>query len=288
MLKGNSGCEINDWFNNIFVKSCEGDYTKRLIKQALKQIEYGNMYDNYKVPHIQSMSYYDNKSVPCFSFTMDKIKGYNPLDIILKYPDTYESFLIRLLPVIDNFIKDSPKERVPLYTIIDKIESIEKTVRKSDNQYIKDIQSTVTQAITWIYRTLSCYPDGIELPIGKCHGDYTLSNVIYSNASEIYLFDFLDSFIESPLLDIVKLRQDTHFKWILTKCSDLTEDEINKVNEGLDKFDKTIDDWYSNNKEYKSFYKLFQIINFLRIVPYLKDEASKTNVENALKELLTI
>ena len=46
------------------------------------------------------------------------------------------------------------------------------------------------------------------IPVGTCHGDLTFSNILF-NGNNYYLIDFLDSFIESPLLDIVKLRQDT-------------------------------------------------------------------------------
>ena len=46
------------------------------------------------------------------------------------------------------------------------------------------------------------------IPIGPCHGDLTLSNIIISRSGAINLIDFLPTFIESPLWDIVKIYQD--------------------------------------------------------------------------------
>ena len=42
----------------------------------------------------------------------------------------------------------------------------------------------------------------IKIPIGICHGDLTFSNILF-NGNNYYLIDFLDSFIEYPLMDIV-------------------------------------------------------------------------------------
>lgn len=50
------------------------------------------------------------------------------------------------------------------------------------------------------------------MPVGVCHGDLTFSNILF-NGNNYYLIDFLDSFIEAPLLDIVKIRQDSAHLW---------------------------------------------------------------------------
>ena len=48
-----------------------------------------------------------------------------------------------------------------------------------------------------------------------CHGDLTLSNLIFKN-NEIYCIDFLDSFIDSPIIDLVKLKQDSSLEEYFT------------------------------------------------------------------------
>ena len=58
----------------------------------------------------------------------------------------------------------------------------------------------------------------ISIPIGFCHGDLTFSNIMFAlDDNQVGLIDFLDSFIETPLIDLVKLRQDTHFHWTITR-----------------------------------------------------------------------
>ena len=53
----------------------------------------------------------------------------------------------------------------------------------------------------------------LEIPSGPCHGDLTLSNIIVSRTSSLNLIDFLPTFIESPLWDIVKIYQDLKYGW---------------------------------------------------------------------------
>ena len=44
--------------------------------------------------------------------------------------------------------------------------------------------------------------DKIELPEGFCHGDLTLSNLLFNN-DDIVIIDFLDTFLDSTIQDIV-------------------------------------------------------------------------------------
>lgn len=53
----------------------------------------------------------------------------------------------------------------------------------------------------------------IKIPIGPCHGDITLSNIIISSSGALHFIDFLPTFLETPLWDIVKLYQDLKYGW---------------------------------------------------------------------------
>jgi thiamine kinase-like enzyme len=55
--------------------------------------------------------------------------------------------------------------------------------------------------------------EALVYPVGKCHGDFTLSNMIVTHNLSIYLIDFLSTFFESPLQDAVKLLQDFKYGW---------------------------------------------------------------------------
>lgn len=120
------------------------------------------------------------------------------------------------------------------------------------------------------------------LPIGKCHGDLTFSNILF-NGNDYYLIDFLDSFVESPLLDIVKIRQDSAYLWSrLMYSGDCDTIRLKIV---ADKIDEEIVKFASQFEWYKH-YKLFQLMNFLRILQYAKEDKVITYLKNVINNLL--
>lgn len=120
------------------------------------------------------------------------------------------------------------------------------------------------------------------LPIGKCHGDLTFSNILF-NGNNYYLIDFLDSFVESPLLDIVKIRQDSAYLWSQLMYSG--ECDTIRLKIVANKIDSEIVKFASQYEWYKH-YKLFQLMNFLRILQYAKEESVIAYLKNVLNQLI--
>ncbi len=165
-------------------------------------------------------------------------------------------------------------------------------IRKLDGYFKERIIGEITISIQILKDKLQSLPNGnnllpllsnhsdITIKVGLSHGDMTLSNMIFTD--EIYLIDFLDSYIESPTMDLVKLRQDTHLYWSLNMVSNVTD--LTKIKLGLLYIDKWLVENYPIEK-----YELLQIINLLRIYPYTNDIEIKkylqTNI-NKLCELL--
>ena len=58
-----------------------------------------------------------------------------------------------------------------------------------------------------------------------------------------------------------------------------------KIKQCFSYIDKKIDDSFSNKKYFKKYYKHFQILNLLRIIPYCKD---KTDITFLLKNIHNI
>ena len=106
----------------------------------------------------------------------------------------------------------------------------------------------------------------ILIPIGPCHGDLTLSNIIISRTGSINLIDFLSTFLESPLWDIVKIYQDLKYGWSYRHLSG-AEKESAKIF-----FLNCIP---SQLSLYENFFQrqinLLDCLNLARLLPYIKD-----------------
>ncbi|MBR4591390.1 MAG: hypothetical protein IKO36_12165 [Bacteroidaceae bacterium] len=262
-IKGNSGCDLNIVEDNNFlriIKTCKSSYLERLHKQYVKQLnEYVYLHKNkmfIKVPDIKwvndsmNMSYIYGKSF------IDFFERSNINDI--KY------ITDEIISYIDDEINRSSLEYINKGILVDKVNSTFANTKNNafykssdDNLFYKAIEK------------LNEFPEKIKLPIGQCHGDLTFSNMIFNN-SGIWIIDFLDSFVETPLQDIVKLRQDTLYKW----STNMTENSYNKVriNTVFKYIDEQITKYFSKYDWFVSYYNIFQYINILRILPYAKTE----------------
>lgn len=107
-------------------------------------------------------------------------------------------------------------------------------------------------------------------PCGPCHGDLTLSNIIFSpQQSKLYLIDFLEVYINSFVIDLVKLDQDLIYGWssrYLSEIDQLRSDILcHQLRNG----------WpCSESFEWGEFYKILSVLNTLRIIPYCSDKAT--------------
>ena len=122
----------------------------------------------------------------------------------------------------------------------------------------------------------------IENPkIGKsfCHGDLTLSNILFSVDSLCFL-DFLDSYIESWVVDLIKIKQDLFYHWNIKKDCDILNLRSIQISYFLW---KKIEDRYKDLINSEEF-KILEVLNFLRIYPYAKTEKEIILLENTIKK----
>lgn len=120
--------------------------------------------------------------------------------------------------------------------------------------------------------------------VGKCHGDLTFSNIIFRD-NEYALIDFLDSFIESPIMDIVKLRQDTKYKWstLMYNSKDYDKTRYDMICKYID---EQIDNNFKKYSFYNNTYPIFQLMNFLRIVQYAKKDEVTVYLIDTINNIL--
>tara|TARA_A100001015_G_scaffold191247_1_gene213077 strand:- start:1324 stop:2100 length:777 start_codon:yes stop_codon:yes gene_type:complete len=247
VLQGRSKSKLTINIDNKTIEKTNRNYSERLNVQALKQ----NNFDSnlFKVPKIHSfakhgfvMEYIDGKNFVEFFENSNVQEIYNAYKIFNQY---FSSF--------------STEDQLINNQLIKKLNLLNK--KSKYKKIIKNILKIVEN-------------NNISVPIGTCHGDLTFSNMVFKN-EKIYLVDFLDSFIDSKIIDLIKIRQDTAFFWSLEVnkiSSRKTEMVLKKLDEILYKKHKNT----INSLEYK----VLEIVNYLRIEPYLSDkkEADRLNI----------
>ena len=125
-----------------------------------------------------------------------------------------------IISIIDKFINDCEYKFIDEYILLNKINDIKNKINENKfiNNDFKDIFYFLENETHKIKK--------IKLPINICHGDLTLCNILIKNKEKnIFLIDFLDSFLESPIVDMVKIRQDTKYKWCINMF--IEKDKIN-------------------------------------------------------------
>ena len=268
-IKGHSNFEVKIIkYNNKYLieKSSDLRNSDRLQRQIDKQI---SLYDD---------NFLNNVNVPK---VIKKIKSEHKVFYIMEYISFSENvidfihkgnclkinwFYNELINIVESYFRKCEIKRVNYKLLFNKINSIQRNI--TNNKLIKE--NKLKLIFNYLYENME-YISNQKIPIGICHGDLTFSNILVdNNRMQLYLIDFLDSFIESPLLDIVKIRQDTKYLWTLNLYNH--NYDRNKTIIILNYLDKMIDKYFQKYDFYVNCYKYFQIINLLRVLQYSKNQ----------------
>ena len=264
-IAGHSGCQLEIINNHTILKTTTNkDYKARLKTQCEKQILFANMHDNHDkilIPQVLQQ-YWETKDNEKVGFSMPY---YYASDFIVFFENATITSIAQtmriLLQFIENNLKDSIYTTINKEIFCNKYDEVAQKINTCKNK-------SLTLCLDSIKKDLHDLPNEIILPLGRCHGDLTFSNILFSN-DKIILIDFLDNFIETPLQDIVKLRQDTKHKWsvmLYERSYDNT-----KIAMLLCYLDEMIDKHFMQYEFYRKYYTIFQKINLFRILPYAKD-----------------
>lgn len=267
-IQGHSGCDIvivhedNDLF--IHKSTYDPGYVPRLVNQANKQIAASTIeYQNIRVPKIFDVV----KSADSATIKMEYIYSRNYIEHFEQAGFEQIKYLIGALKYfIDLEIGKSSMQTVPSNILTDKMADVARKVEK--NAHLKD-DAEAQELVRRSSEVMNSVGDMV-LPVGMCHGDLTFSNILF-NGNNYYLIDFLDSFIESPLLDIVKIRQDTAYLWSTL----MYNKPFDKVRLSIisEKIDTAIDEYFTQKYSwYRTYYMPLQLMNFLRILQYGHDD----------------
>ena len=267
-IQGHSGCDISivteDNELHIHKSTHDASYVPRLVNQANKQIAASKTeYQHIRVPKIFEVQ----QSATDATIKMEYIYSKNFVEYFENAGFEQIKYLIGAIKYfIDLEINASTMQVVPSTILTDKMADVARKVEK--NVHLKD--DAEAQELVRLSSEVMNRVGDMEMPVGTCHGDLTFSNILF-NGNNYYLIDFLDSFIESPLLDIVKIRQDTAYLWSTL----MYHKPFDKVRLSIisERIDSAIDEYFTGKYEwYRRYYMPLQLMNFLRILQYGKEE----------------
>ncbi len=267
-IQGHSGCDISivteDNELHIHKSTHDAGYVPRLVNQANKQIAASKTeYQHIRVPKIFEVQ----QSATDATIKMEYIYSKNFVEYFENAGFEQIKYLIGAIKYfIDLEINASTMQTVPSTILTDKMADVARKVEK--NVHLKD--DAEAQELVRLSSEVMNRVGDMEMPVGTCHGDLTFSNILF-NGNNYYLIDFLDSFIESPLLDIVKIRQDTAYLWSTL----MYHKPFDKVRLSIisERIDSAIDEYFTGKYEwYRRYYMPLQLMNFLRILQYGKEE----------------
>ena len=262
---GNSGCkvEVVREDTRLFVlKSTEDpNYLARLALQAEKQKTASSIaVPNIIIPKVYEILRTDEKT----EIQMDYVYSQNYIDYFENAGvHEIDAFVDAMIAFVEQEIKVSPVSECSDDVLMTKFEDVASKVSKRPD-YDDELKSLLNKARMRVEK------EGmLRIPIGVCHGDLTFSNILFCG-QQYCLIDFLDSFIESPLQDIVKLRQDSHYLWSCLMYQEPYDAlRLKLISEYVD---KRLDEHFSQYDWYKEHYEVLQLMNMLRILPYAKEE----------------
>jgi len=279
MLKGYSGfnLQVKTKDNQLVVIKSTQNNPKRLKRQCEKQK------NAYTVMNHSLMNHYmdvprvigEIKKKNYFAFEMEYIDGKSILDVLEK--DNYK----KLMEISGNItfmihvnLQKSHKERLRVLPFLEKLAEIDD---KTKFKY-RNITDKVRTKLIKLGKEETFY--------GPCHGDFTLSNMIFSD--KIYLIDWHDPFSDSPLQDIGKLYQEMELKWSL-RMDDSIRDKT-KVALGYDYLKRLV---YTEIERIiirhdlnRDVVDLFKLMTIVRLLAYTKDKKMEKIIIEKIGELL--
>ncbi len=277
-LRGHSGCEVtivSTTSGTRVVKSGAGPQADRLRQQISKQRDArdSNELDFIRVPAIlaesevagryaATMEYVYFQSAPAFFYRAS-------LPALRRVAEL-------LIGFVEAEVESSPVTSLSTDPVVDKLDKIASALAPTPwlDQYRPHLERLGRQV-----REL----DTISIPVGRCHGDLTMSNLMIArDASALALIDFLDSFIESPLLDLAKLRQDTAHCW--TALMTDAHVDVLRFRQIMGVFDRLLFEPFCQLDWFRDHIELMTDLTLLRIAPYASDPPTHRFILSALRD----
>lgn len=203
-LRGHSPFKV-ELVNGVVRKSASSlEDFERLSRQLRRQLHMDEIYDRFKTALPLKI---DKDSM---SVEMEFIPYPSPIFCAHTHMEQILNHLKGYFCYKNNVCKRTPLDQ---NAFVDKVRSTYKNIQKFPNRTkveIDALEAVVPRFIGTIYdRELI---DNID----PCHGDLTLTNMMYdAKEDEIYCIDLLDSWNHSVYADLAKLNQEVTYEWSL-------------------------------------------------------------------------
>jgi hypothetical protein len=224
--------------------------------------------------------YFDNARITSVSTLDFKINEFHA-ELLMPYVDgiTGDNFPIFATKQMANSLSDSlstlifreineSKEKLILSSVFsEKLQHIERETRDED----------LKKLIFRVIEIIKKLPKSLIFPVGECHGDLTLNNLILNPTSGIILIDFLDTYLETPLQDVAKLKQDFDYGWSFrnSETTIIIKAEI-FCEKNYPHAIRQIEELYPIQT------KALTLLTLARISPYVKDRITKDWLKSSL------
>ena len=268
-----SNFELINYQNQLFLKKKFSEPKDRDFESIQKNNFFKN---NFKIKNLKINKIYIKNSAEFKKkkyFLTNYIDGYSG-DLILKNHGLKE------IKILKNFLKDyfNTLKKNMVWKKLEKkkfIKKINEISKNTKNKYLKNIFEANKKVLIKNLNKIQNYP------VGLCHGDLTLSNIIIKR-NKIYLIDFLKTYNDGISQDLSKVFQEFVLGW---SARHLNEDSILRskiIYENI--LEKNFFNSFSN--DIKTVLKFEILLTLLRIFPYVKnnDKITIKWLENSIKK----
>lgn len=263
MIPGNSGFQVEigtgprkGW---VIKRAKKYSDAQRLDRQMQKQIAHWKhkVLDGVNVPFCERVSW--------DAWAITQIDGIHIFEIQDR-AQQLEAFT-RLLDLVTRFAAMGSKAWVMQGVLLKKKNEMLQVCKSNHSEIHPQLKSKAQNLIEEIFRVLSKKAEHTPLLYGECHGDLTLGNVMFDRQGNAWIFDFLDTFINSPIMDLVKLRQDTRGSWTW-KAAGLPGDGV----EFHAPFDAMLMDYVRKRSWAREWFPGMSALNLARVFQYSRKE----------------
>lgn len=257
-----SGCRLELTREGNLRKYSSGSYyNSRLEAQAKKQDLFSKLtFRNLYIPRIFAHGEEDG----IFFFEMEYVSGSCLREFIASADKKDLDFLLETLFF---FISTASQQSKPF------------DAKREVTLKIKELMVKSSHAdFLFFLLKLIDHKSEFIVPKTMCHGDLTLSNIIF-HKNRLFLVDFLDSYIETFICDLAKIKQDMFYTWtpmIGGYCDIRAKQALSYVWAGIeDRFGREM-----NGIEFN----IIDALNILRIEPYISNKMQSDVMESILEK----